>query len=103
MSALIIVWNERSLRRTLQCKAILLTTGGRARISTFTVRADDLFENAGTPKDKQWMIIGPAEYELPCCHWQLEALAFFDQLLYGVANGYANQSPVRYLEGWRGG
>ncbi|MGA7313545.1 MAG: CocE/NonD family hydrolase [Silvibacterium sp.] len=62
--------------------------------------AYDLFENAGTPKDKKWMIIGPAEYELPCYHWQLEALAFFDHLLYGAANGYANQSPVRY---WKAG
>jgi predicted acyl esterase len=62
--------------------------------------AYDLFENAGTPKDKKWMIIGPAEYELPCYHWQLEALAFFDHLLYGAANGYANQPPVRY---WKDG
>ncbi len=62
--------------------------------------AYDLFENAGTPKDKKWMIIGPAEYELPCYHWQLEALAFFDHLLYGAANGYANQPPVRY---WKEG
>jgi putative CocE/NonD family hydrolase len=58
--------------------------------------AYDLFENAGTPKDKKWMIIGPAEYELPCYHWQLEALAFFDHLLYGATNGYECQPPVRY-------
>lgn len=62
--------------------------------------AYDLFQNAGTPKDKKWMIIGPAEYELPCYHWQLEALAFFDHLLYGAANGYAQQPPVRY---WKEG
>jgi uncharacterized protein len=62
--------------------------------------AYDLFENAGTPKDKKWMIIGPAEYELPCYHWQFEALAFFDHLLYGAANGYASQPPVRY---WKEG
>jgi predicted acyl esterase len=66
--------------------------------------AYDLFQNAGTPKDKKWMIIGEAEYELPCYHWQLEALAFFDHLLYGAANGYANQPSVRYwkagAEGW---
>jgi uncharacterized protein len=62
--------------------------------------AYDLFENAGTPRDKKWMIIGPSEYELPCYHWQLEALAFFDHLLYGAANGYANQPPVRY---WKDG
>jgi uncharacterized protein len=62
--------------------------------------AYDLFENAGTSKDRKWMIIGPAEYELPCYHWQLEALAFFDHLLYGAANGYASQPPVRY---WKEG
>ena len=46
------------------------------------------------------MIIGEAEYELPCYHWQLEALAFFDHLLYGAANGYASQPAVRY---WKEG
>jgi predicted acyl esterase len=56
----------------------------------------DLFENAGTPKNRKWLIIGPAAYELPCYHWQLEALAFFDHLVYGAANGYAAQAPVRY-------
>src|SRR3981081_3669965 len=44
--------------------------------------AYDLFENAGTAKDKRWMILSEAEYSLPCYHWQLEALAFFDHLLY---------------------
>ncbi|QIP05812.1 CocE/NonD family hydrolase [Bradyrhizobium symbiodeficiens] len=58
--------------------------------------AYDLFENAGTPKNCKWLIIGPATYELPSFHWQLEALAFFDHLLYGAANGYAGQAPVRY-------
>jgi putative CocE/NonD family hydrolase len=58
--------------------------------------AYDLFGNAGTPKDRKWLIIGPAEYELPCYHWQLEALAFFDHILFGAANGYAIQQPVRY-------
>jgi uncharacterized protein len=62
--------------------------------------AYDLFENAGTPKDRKWLVIGPAEYELPCYHWQLEALAFFDHILSGAANGYASQPPVRY---WRDG
>jgi uncharacterized protein len=33
-------------------------------------------------------------------HWQLEALAFFDHLLYSAANGYANQPRVRY---WKDG
>lgn len=58
--------------------------------------AYDLFENAGTRPDRKWMIIGHAEYELPAYHWQLEALAFFDHILFGAANGYASQAPVRY-------
>lgn len=58
--------------------------------------AYDLFENAGTPHDQRWLIIGPASYELPVYHWQLEALAFFDHLLYGADNGYAEQARVRY-------
>ena len=58
--------------------------------------AYDLFENAGTPSGQKWLIIGPPDYELPAYHWQLEALAFFDHLLYGADNGYAGQAPVRY-------
>lgn len=58
--------------------------------------AYDLFENAGTPVDRKWLIIGKAEYELPAYHWQLEALAFFDHILFGAENGYAVQAPVRY-------
>jgi putative CocE/NonD family hydrolase len=58
--------------------------------------AYDLFQNAATPKDRKWLIIGPAEYDLPCMHWQLEALAFFDHLLHGADNGYARQPAVRY-------
>lgn len=62
--------------------------------------AYDLFENAGTPRDQKWLIIGPASYDLPVYHWQLEALAFFDHLLYGADNGYAAQTRVRYwIEG----
>src|SRR5262249_5838959 len=34
--------------------------------------AYDLFENAGTPHDRKWLIISEASYELPCYHWQLE-------------------------------
>jgi uncharacterized protein len=59
--------------------------------------AYDLFENAATPDDRKWLIIGPAEYDLPCMHWQLEALAFFDHLIHGAENGYAQQPRVRYL------
>ena len=58
--------------------------------------AYDLFENAGTPRDRKWLIIGPAEYELPCYHWQLEALAFYDHIVLGADNGYAQQARVRY-------
>jgi uncharacterized protein len=58
--------------------------------------AYDLFQNAATPRDRRWLIIGPAEYDLPCMHWQLEALAFFDHLLHGADNGYAQQPAVRY-------
>ena len=58
--------------------------------------AYDLFENAGTPGHRKWLIIAPAAYELPVYHWQLEALAFFDHLLHGAANGYDAQPPVRY-------
>jgi putative CocE/NonD family hydrolase len=58
--------------------------------------AYDLFENAGTPPDRRWLIIGPPAYDLPAYHWQLEALAFFDHLVLGVDNGYAGQARVRY-------
>ncbi|MEP9351100.1 CocE/NonD family hydrolase [Xanthobacter sp. KR7-225] len=58
--------------------------------------AYDLFENAGTPKDRRWLIVGPASYNLPVYAWQLEALAFFDHLVYGADNGYAAQPRVRY-------
>src|SRR5690606_37980865 len=58
--------------------------------------AYDLSQNAGTPSGRKWLIIGRAEYELPAYHWQLEALAFFDHILFEAKNGYANQPPVRY-------
>jgi len=56
----------------------------------------DLWENATTPADRKWMILAPAEYELPVYSWQEEALAFFDHVLRGAANGYDQQPPVRY-------
>jgi hypothetical protein len=56
----------------------------------------DLFENAGTPADRKWMILGPPHYELPVYDWQLEALAFFDYILCKTDNGYAEQPRVRY-------
>lgn len=58
--------------------------------------AYDLFENAGTPKDQRWLIIGPATFDLPVYAWQMEALAFFDHLVYRANNGYDAQARVRY-------
>jgi len=56
----------------------------------------ELFQKAGTPADRKWLIVGAAEYRLPVLCWQLEALAFFDHILFDAANGYASQSRVRY-------
>jgi len=62
--------------------------------------AFDLFERAGTPDDQKYLIVGPAEYELPVLSWQLEALAFFDHVVKGCDNGYDQQPRVRsFLEG----
>jgi uncharacterized protein len=58
--------------------------------------AFDLYENAATPAGQKWLILGPAEYDLPVYGWQGEALAFFDHVLHGTDNGYADQAPVRY-------
>ncbi|MDD7941048.1 CocE/NonD family hydrolase C-terminal non-catalytic domain-containing protein [Actinomycetospora lutea] len=56
----------------------------------------DLFENAGTPADRRWMVLGPPEYDLPVFAWQGEALAFYDHVLRGVDNGYGELPRVRY-------
>ncbi len=56
----------------------------------------DLFQNAGTPEDQRWMILGPAQYDLPVYAWQGEALAFFDHVLRGTDNGYDRQPRVRF-------
>ena len=58
--------------------------------------AYELMEKAGTPADRKWLILAPPEYALPVYRWQLEALAFFDHIVYGADNGYAAQAPVRY-------
>ena len=58
--------------------------------------AYDLMENAGTPANRKWLIMAPPEYALPVYRWQLEALTFFDHIVYGAENGYATQAPVRY-------
>ena len=56
----------------------------------------DLFLHATTPADRKWLILGKPTYELPVFGWQMEALAFFDHITRGAANGYAEQAPVRY-------
>ncbi len=56
----------------------------------------DLFENAGTAINRKWMILALSDYELPVYSWQLEAVAFFDHILFGEDNGYDEQAPVRY-------
>jgi uncharacterized protein len=58
--------------------------------------AYDLIENAGTPTNRKWLIMAPPEYALPVYRWQTEALAFFDHIVHGADNGYAEQPPVRY-------
>ena len=58
--------------------------------------AYDLMENAGTPANRKWLIMAPPEYALPVYRWQTEALAFFDHIVRGADNGYAEQSPIRY-------
>lgn len=57
----------------------------------------DLFARAGTAPEKKWLIVGPAEYELPVTSWQLEALAFFDHVVKGIDNGYDRLAHVRYF------
>lgn len=56
----------------------------------------DLFENAATPADRRWLILAEPAYDLPVYSWQGEALAFFDHVLHGTDNGYAEQPAVRY-------
>jgi putative CocE/NonD family hydrolase len=58
--------------------------------------AYEILEKAGTPVDKQWLILTPPEYALPVYRWQLEALAFFDHIAHGADNGYGEQPRLRY-------
>lgn len=58
--------------------------------------AYDLFAHAGTAERDRWLIMGPPMSELPVYAWQGEALAFFDHVLRGTDNGYAEQAHVRY-------
>jgi hypothetical protein len=59
--------------------------------------AYEILEHAGTPADRQWLILAPPEFALPVYRWQEEALAFFDHIAHDADNGYAEQSRVRYL------
>jgi uncharacterized protein len=58
--------------------------------------AYDLMQNAGTARNRKWLILTPPSHRLPVYAWQLEALAFFDHIVHGADNGYASQAPVRY-------
>ncbi|HEV7318802.1 MAG TPA: CocE/NonD family hydrolase [Ensifer sp.] len=58
--------------------------------------AYELLEKAGTPADRKWLIMAPPEFALPVYRWQWEALAFFDHIVHGAANGYDRQPAVRY-------
>ncbi|MFF2050596.1 CocE/NonD family hydrolase [Leifsonia sp. NPDC058194] len=56
----------------------------------------DLFENAATRADRKWLIVAEHEYDLPAYSFQLEAIAFYDHILRGTDNGYAQRPHVRY-------
>ena len=92
--------DEGSYRRLSQIDVPFVVVQNRGNISLHQFGAYDLFENAGTPAGRKWLIIGPAEYELPAYSWQLEALAFFDHVVKGIDNGYDRQPAVRW---WRDG
>ncbi|QLZ69924.1 Putative serine esterase [Legionella sp. PC1000] len=83
-------------RKLNQINVPFVTVQNLGNIALHQFGCYDLFEHAGTPPNKKWMILGPAEYELPVYSWQLEALAFFDHIVKGIDNGYSNLSPVRY-------
>lgn len=92
--------DEGSFRRLSQIEVPFVVVQNRGNISLHQFGAYDLFENAATPPDRKWLIIGPAEYELPAYSWQLEALAFFDHVVKGIDNGYDRQPALRW---WRDG
>lgn len=93
-------FDEGSFRLLPQIKIPFVVVQNRGLIALHQFGSYDLFERAGTPADRKWLIIGPAEYELPVLSWQLEALAFFDHVVRGIDNGYDRQSAVRW---WRDG
>jgi putative CocE/NonD family hydrolase len=92
--------DEGSFRRLSQIEIPFVVAQNRGNISLHQFGSYDLFERSATPAHRKWMIIGPAEYELPAYAWQLEALAFFDHVVKGIDNGYDRQPAVRW---WRDG
>lgn len=88
--------DEGSFRRLSQIDVPFVVVQNRGNISLHQFGSYDLFEHSATPANRKWLIIGPAEYELPAHSWQLEALAFFDHVIKGIDNGYDRQPAVRW-------
>ncbi len=88
--------DEGSFRRLSQIDVPFVVVQNRGNISLHQFGSYDLFEHSATPANRKWLIIGPAEYELPAYSWQLEALAFFDHVIKGIDNGYDRQPAVRW-------
>lgn len=88
--------DEGSFRRLSQIDIPFVVVQNRGNISLHQFGSYDLFEHSATPANRKWLIIGPAEYELPAYSWQLEALAFFDHVIKGIDNGYDRQPAVRW-------
>ena len=74
---------------------VVIEDMGALNIHRFGVH--DLMQNAGTPANRKWLIMAAPEYSLPVHRWQLEALAFYDHIVYGAENGYSAQAPIRYF------
>lgn len=87
---------EGAFRHLSQIEVPFVVAQNRGNISLHQFGAYDLFERAGTAANRKWLIVGPAEYELPAYSWQLEALAFFDHVVKGIDNGYDRQPAVRW-------
>lgn len=95
--------SEGAFRRLSQIEIPFVVAQNRGNISLHQFGSYDLFERSATPRGRKWLIIGPAEYELPAFAWQLEALAFFDPIVKGIDNGYDRQPAVRWArDGARG-
>lgn len=89
--------DEGSFRRLSQIEIPFVVAQNRGNISLHQFGSYDLFERSATPANRKWLIVGPAEYELPAYSWQLEALAFFDHVVKGIDNGYDRQPAVRWF------